>query len=64
VMAVITDSAWQPMLDNVRMSACKPAPPLGSLAAKDSTIGGDWDIETRRAAAAPGTLMSAREGFD
>ena len=40
VIAVTTDSGWQPMLASVRMSACSPAPPLGSVAAKTRTIGG------------------------
>ena len=40
VIAVTTDSGWQPMLANVRMSACRPAPPVGSDAANVSTIGG------------------------
>jgi len=41
VMAVITDNGWQPMLASVKMSACKPAPPDGSVAANVSTAGGD-----------------------
>jgi hypothetical protein len=31
------------MLASVITSACKPAPPLGSVAAKASTIGGNGD---------------------
>jgi hypothetical protein len=35
-----------PMLESVITSACKPAPPLGSVAANASTIGGsDDDVE-------------------
>ncbi len=41
VTAVTTDKGWQPMLASVSMSACKPAPPLGSVAANASTIGGN-----------------------
>ncbi len=41
VIAVTTDSGWQPMLASVRMSACKPAPPDGSVAAKVRTRGGN-----------------------
>jgi hypothetical protein len=41
VIAVTTDSGWQPMLANVRMSACSPAPPVGSDAANVSTMGGN-----------------------
>ena len=44
VTAVTTDSGWQPMLDNVMMSACSPAPPLGSVAAKTRTMGGRSDM--------------------
>ena len=40
VIAVTTDSGWQPMLANVRMSACRPAPPEGSDAANVITMGG------------------------
>ena len=40
VTAVTTDNGWQPMLASVIMSACRPAPPLGSVAANASTIGG------------------------
>jgi hypothetical protein len=40
VMAVITDSGWQPMLASVSRSAWMPAPPVGSDAAKLSTSGG------------------------
>jgi len=40
VIAVTTDKGWQPMLANVRMSACSPAPPEGSDAANVSTMGG------------------------
>ena len=40
VRAVTTDSGWQPMLDRVMMSACRPAPPEGSEAANTMTIGG------------------------
>jgi len=40
VMAVITDSGWQPMLASVRISACRPAPPEGSPAEKASTMRG------------------------
>ena len=43
--AVTTDSGWQPMLDSVRISACMPAPPVGSVAEKTSTIGGVSDIQ-------------------
>ncbi len=45
-----TDSGWQPMLESVMMSACRPAPPLGSDAAKTSTMGGRSGI---RAGGAP-----------
>jgi hypothetical protein len=41
VSAVITDNGWQPNADKVIRSACIPAPPDGSLAAKVRTIGGD-----------------------
>ena len=41
VIAVTTDNGWQPMLANVRMSACRPAPPEGSDAANVSTMGGN-----------------------
>ena len=41
VIAVTTDKGWQPMLANVRMSACRPAPPEGSDAANVSTMGGN-----------------------
>jgi len=34
VIAVSTDSGWQPMLASVRMSAWMPAPPEGSDAAR------------------------------
>src|SRR6478672_4801011 len=40
VIAVITDSGWQPMLASVSRSACSPAPPDGSEPAKVSTMGG------------------------
>src|SRR5512135_61496 len=40
VMPVTTDRGWQPMLARVRTSACNPAPPLGSVAAKVRTMGG------------------------
>src|SRR5215467_4798119 len=42
------------MLDRVRMSACKPAPPLGSAAAKVSTIGGEAGIRASRKASGEG----------
>ena len=44
VMAVTTESGWHPMLASVRMSACRPAPEVGSVAAKVRTAGGtgDW----------------------
>src|SRR5262245_48797938 len=41
VSAVTTDSGWQPMLATVSRSACSPAPPDGSEAANESTIGGN-----------------------
>ena len=37
------------MLESVMMSACSPAPPLGSDAANTSTIGGRSGIEGERA---------------
>jgi hypothetical protein len=39
-MAVTTESGWQPMLARVRISACRPAPLLGSVAANVMTVGG------------------------
>ena len=51
VIAVITDSGWQPMLASVRRSACMPAPPEGSDAAKVSTSGGN-----------PGSVSGMGEG--
>ena len=42
--AVITDNGWHPILAMVSRSACKPAPPVGSLAAKESTIGGGCNM--------------------
>jgi len=39
VMVVTTDRGWQPRLVRVRMSACSPAPPVGSLPAKVRTMG-------------------------
>ena len=39
VIAVTTDSGWQPMLASVKRSACRPAPPDGSDAANVSTMG-------------------------
>jgi len=44
VIAVTTDNGWQPMLEMVNRSACKPAPPLGSDAAKVITNGNDSDM--------------------
>ena len=65
VTAVTTDSAWQPMLESVRMSACRPAPPLGSVAANVSTIGGDWDMECvwREVVCRDGSVRRGK-GFD
>jgi hypothetical protein len=40
VIAVMTDSGWQPMLASVSRSAWMPAPPVGSDAEKQSTSGG------------------------
>ena len=40
VIAVTTDSGWQPMLASVSRSACIPVAPDGSEAAKVSTTGG------------------------
>ena len=45
VRAVTTERGWQPMLASVRRSACRPAPPVGSEAAKVSTIGGREGME-------------------
>jgi len=42
VIAVTTDRGWQPRADSVRMSACRPAPLVGSVAANASTMGGMW----------------------
>ena len=53
VIAVITDSGWQPMLASVSMSACMPAPPEGSDAAKVRTSGGNPGSES-------GGIMRAR----
>jgi hypothetical protein len=44
VIAVSTESGWQPRLAMLSRSACNPAPPVGSDAAKARTIGGDDDI--------------------
>src|SRR6266513_144192 len=44
VSAVTTESGWHPMPASVKRSACSPAPPVGSDAAKVSTIGGEWDM--------------------
>lgn len=52
VIAVTTDNGWHPKLASVSRSACIPAPPLGSLAAKLKTIGG-----------VSATGMSARYSF-
>ena len=43
VIAVITDSGWQPMLASVRISACMPAPEVGSVAENTNTMGGVSD---------------------
>src|SRR5579862_3701465 len=48
VSAVITDSGWQPRLERVSRSACTPAPPDGSDAAKARTIGGKAGSESWR----------------
>ncbi len=42
--AVSTDNGWQPRLASVSRSACRPAPPVGSEAAKARTIGGVEDM--------------------
>ena len=42
VSAVTTESGWQPRAASVSKSACRPAPPVGSEAAKVRTIGGDF----------------------
>ena len=44
VTAGPSDNGWQPMLEMVSRSACKPAPPLGSVAAKLITNGKDSDM--------------------
>src|SRR5215470_8909166 len=41
VIAVTTDKAWHPIAVSVSRSACTPAPPVGSAAAKASTIEGE-----------------------
>ena len=40
VIPVTTDRGWQPSAARVSTSACSPAPPVGSVAAKVRTIGG------------------------
>ena len=49
-MAVITESAWHPIDDIVSKSACIPAPPVGSVAAKARTIGGGERLDMEDAA--------------
>jgi hypothetical protein len=58
VIAVTTESGWQPRLARVKMSACSPAPPVGSEAANVSTIGGD-----RLAAGATGMNVPTRPWY-
>src|SRR5688572_12376799 len=43
VIAVTTESGWHPMLASASKSACKPAPLVGSVAAKVSTAGRGGD---------------------
>jgi len=44
VNPVSTDSGWQPRAAMVSTSACSPAPPVGSEAAKVSTTGSADDM--------------------
>jgi hypothetical protein len=57
VIAVTTDSGWQPMLESVMMSDCRPAPPLGSVAANTRTMGGRSAM--RKELEAPARLVAA-----
>src|SRR5436190_19099497 len=64
VIAVITESAWQPIAASVSRSACTPAPPVGSAAENASTIGGRVEEDMGSEETGGGWQAARRSGYD